>query len=76
MPMYRVQLERTYSSEVILRADDEEEAENKADSLRPEELNWILNQHEIFDIEEVPSIGWHIYRLSPHPLSDGWLNTL
>ena len=76
MPMYRVKLERTHFSEIVLRAHDEEEARNKADGLHPEELNWILNQHEVFDVEEVPSIGWHICKLSPHPRSDGWLDTL
>ena len=53
MPKYKVWLEQSVSCPVIVEADTENEASDKARCLDPDELSWDVVEYHVFEIEKV-----------------------
>ncbi len=53
MPMYMVWLEQSVSCPIIIEADTETEACDEALYLSPDELDWDVVEHHVFEIEKV-----------------------
>ena len=53
MPMYMVWLEQSVSCPVIIEADTEKEARDEALYLNPDDLDWDVVEHHVFEIEKV-----------------------
>ena len=54
MLKYKVWLEHTVSCPVIIEADTENEACDKAFCLNPDELDWDTVEYHVFQIEKAP----------------------
>ncbi len=52
MAKFRVWLEQSVSCPVIVEADTENEASDKARCLDPDTLSWSLVEYHVFDIEK------------------------
>ena len=53
MAKFRVWLEQSVSCPVIVEAENENEASDKARRLDPDTLSWSLVEYHVFEIEKV-----------------------
>lgn len=53
MPNYMIWLERSVSCPIIIEADTESEAIDEALCLNPDDLDWDVVEHHVFEIEKV-----------------------
>ena len=53
MPMYMVWLEQSVSCPIIIEADTESEAIDESLCLNPDDLDWDVVEHHVFEIEEL-----------------------
>ena len=53
MAKFRVWLEQSVSCPVIVKADNENQAFDKARCLDPDTLSWSLVEYHVFEIEKV-----------------------
>ncbi len=53
MPNYMIWLEQSVSCPIVIEADTESEAIDEALYLNPDDLDWDVVEHHVFEIEEL-----------------------